>query len=209
MAVYPSRNYAPSGAGGAPGSETLYKLKQSFFDRDAILKSMDKATRKALSKFGAFVRQRAKTSLRYRNKVSAAGSPPSAHRSAMSGIKKGNTRKKQQPTSPLREFIFFAYDAQEKAVYIGPAKTNQVFFDHNREPVTGTVPRVLEEGGQITVLEWLKGGAWSRADLRSRRRVAERPTRFRTVTIAARPYMKPAYDAEIGQLASFFANSLL
>lgn len=229
MAVYPSRNYGGKNW-GSPAGRSVTQFKQAFFDRDAILKSMDRAAHKALSRFGAFVRQRAKTSIRYREAASDPGRPPSAHRSAMSGIRRGNTRKKNQPTSPLRDFIYFAYDRQTKSVIIGPAKTSQVFFDNHRKPVTGTVPEVLEYGGSITILEVLRPGytvragtrgfdgrfrpagrveaQWVRADLRSQRRLAGRPTRYRTVTIDARPYMRPSWRAEIGQLAGFFKNSL-
>lgn len=198
-----TRNY---GAAGAIQGRSLDQFKGAFFDREAVLKLMDRATAKALSKFGAFVRRRAQTSLRYRTKASAPGSPPSAHKSALSGIKPGNLKRKNQPTSPLRGFIFFAYDKETQSVIIGPAKTNQVFFEGNRRPVTGTVPSVLEYGGSITILEWFRAGKWERADLRSRRRLAERPTRFRTIDIAARPFMGPAFQAELPQLIEFFRS---
>ncbi len=93
-------------------------------------------------------------------------------------------------------------------VVVGPMKTNQVFFDRNRQPVSGTVPQVLEYGGQITILEWFRAGVWQRADLRSLRRFADLPTRYRTVNIAARPFMHPALRAERQRLPELFRDTV-
>ncbi len=217
MAVYPgggARNY---GSSATAGGRSLNQFKASFFDREAIIAQMDKAANRALSKFGAFVRRRAQTSLRYRLKPSTPGSPPSAHRSGMSGIKPGNLLKKQQPVSPLRDLIFFAYDAATQSVIIGPTLTNQ----RNAFGLGGkTIPQVLEFGGRVGMHEHrvpnipaLYGeyaGQWVRTDLRYRRATGGlrnsygRPRRIRQATYEARPYMRPAYEAELPQLVSFF-----
>lgn len=170
----------------------LEGLKQSFFDRMAVINRVEAAKLRVLSKFGAFVRRRAQTSLRKRKAVSKPGEPPSSH------------------TGILRRFIFFSYDHATGGVVIGPMKTNQVFFDKHRRPVTGTVPQVLEYGGSITILEWQRfpGGPWERADLRSRRRLAERPLRYRTANIAARPFMRPALAAERPKFSELFRNQV-
>ena len=97
--------------------------KRGFFDRAAVQKSVDKATRKVFSKFGAFVRQRARTSIRKRKGTSPPGGPPYSH------------------VGLLRRFIFFAYDAQKKSVVIGPTLTRE----------GSTAPRLLEHGGDGTV----------------------------------------------------------
>jgi hypothetical protein len=160
--------------------------KVHFFDRP-VIRDFDRKAGKVLSRFGAFVRTRARSLL---NKKGTKKNPTS---------KPGEPPRKQ--TGILRQFVFFAYDPSEKSVIIGPAKTNQIFFDQAGKPVRGTVPEVLEYGGQITILETeLSPGNWQRADLRSRRRLAERPSRLRTVNIAARPYMGPAFDAELPKL---------
>lgn len=75
-----------------------------FFDSELVKRSMDAATRRALSKFGAFVRTRAKTSIRKRKAISAPGSPPSSH------------------TGKLRKSIFFSYDKAAKSVVVGPLR---------------------------------------------------------------------------------------
>lgn len=53
--------------------------KGGFFDRKVVTGAVDRATRRVLSRFGAFVRQRAKSSIRKRKKISAPGAPPSGH----------------------------------------------------------------------------------------------------------------------------------
>jgi hypothetical protein len=164
------------------------RMKSFFFDRPGIIAKVDTATRNVFSKFGAYVRTRARSSIRKRKKPSAPGSPPSSH------------------AGTLRGFIYFGYDPNTRSVIVGPEKTNQVFFNGDGRPVTGTVPEVLEYGGEVRILEVFKYGRWQRADLRSRRRNAGLKTRIRTVTIAARPYMGPAFEAEKKNLPSLWAN---
>ena len=163
--------------------------KEFFFDRPAVTNAVDRGAKKALSKAGAFVRQRARSSIRKRKKTSAPGSPPSSH------------------VGTLKRFLFFAYEPTRKSVVVGPAKTNQVFFQGDGRPVTGAVPGVLEHGGEISVLEVSKSGRWQRANLTSKRRLAGLPTRLRTARVAARPYMLPALRAESANFAALFRDS--
>jgi ribosomal 50S subunit-associated protein YjgA (DUF615 family) len=88
----------------------LAKVKSSFFDRKIVIDAMDRAARNVLSKFGAFVRQRAKSSIRQRKRASDPGKPPSSH------------------TGVLKDFIFFGYEADRQSVVIGPTKSDMVFF---------------------------------------------------------------------------------
>jgi hypothetical protein len=97
--------------------------KRGFFDRKRVLDATDRATRRVLSRFGAFVRQRDRTSQRRDKKVSDPGSPPSAH------------------VGFVRDFTFFAYDDASRSVVIGPAKLNR----------PGAVLPLLEEGGEATI----------------------------------------------------------
>lgn len=115
-------------------------IQKTFFDRKAVTDAIDRATKAALSKFGAFVRQRAKTSIRKRKAISAPGSPPSSHEGS------------------LKRLIYFGYDAVRQSVVIGPV------------PKTGgaEAPALLEYGGTG------KRG-----------------------TYAARPFMRPAFAAEL------------
>ena len=82
--------------------EVRFVTKELFFDSAKVLAATDKATRKALSKFGAFVRTAARSSIKTRKKISAPGSPPSGH------------------VGLLRQHILFGYDTAARSVVIGP-----------------------------------------------------------------------------------------
>jgi hypothetical protein len=120
---------------------SINAAKANFFDRDKIINAVDKATRAVLAKFGAFVRQTAKKSIRKRKKSSDPGKPPSSH------------------TGLLKKFIFFAYDTQSKSVVIGPAQLNSV-VDSRALPA-------LEYGGLATIQE-RRGGLLREIPIKAR-----------------------------------------
>lgn len=172
--------------------------KNWFFDRKLVQDKVDAARIRNLSKIGAFVRTRARRSIRKRKGASKPGNPPHSH------------------VGLLREGILFAYDNDSGGVVVGPRKLNQVSVV-NGQFRSGTVPEILEYGGTIGVVEewthWLRNkngtrGGWVRLDLR--RRGAKKLaivavhdpgmlalTRNRQVKIEARPFMQPALRAEI------------
>jgi len=98
----------------------LDKAKSMFFDRKAVVGAVDRATRKVLSKFGAFVRTTARHSIRKRKGASPPGRPPHGH------------------VGLLKRLIFFGYDTTRKSVVIGPT------------PLRASVeaPPLLEYGGR-------------------------------------------------------------
>ena len=182
-----------------------FRVKEMFFDSQRVMQAVDAAKRTNLSKQGAFVRTAARSSIRKRKRISEPGQPPSSH------------------TGLLRDFIFFAYEPFTQSVVIGPAKTNQVFFDDDMRPITGTVPEVLEYGGRITVVEEWNGSRWRRRDLRRMGAVSDvaalrgsranvfnggRPIRKRVVTVKARPYMNPALVSAKEDLAKVWKDSV-
>lgn len=130
----------------------LVEVKKLFFDKAAVTSRLDPAKKRALSKFGAFVRQRSRTSMRTRPGASAPGSPPHAH------------------TKKLRDAILFAYDPGNESVVIGPHRADK----------TGEGARVQEEGGVLRVGR-VRGG--------------------RALRYPARPYMRPAFLAELPRAA--------
>lgn len=101
------------------------RLRELFFDRKAVIDRVDKATRRVLSRFGAFVRRTARRSIRPRKRTSAPGSPPSSH------------------TGLLKRFIFFGYDPRKSSVVIGPQRLSQ--------KGRGDAPALLEHGGKTTL----------------------------------------------------------
>lgn len=103
-------------------------IKDMFFDRPAVLKAAGRARIKSLSKAGAFIRTRSKTSIRKRKGSSPPGTPPHSH------------------TGLLRKHIYFGYDRLSESVVVGPAKIKK-----------GQAPRALELGQRSEVTSYRKG----------------------------------------------------
>jgi hypothetical protein len=93
-----------------------------FFDRPGVMKKVKDGTVSALSKAGAFIRQRAKTSIKTRKKTAKPGNPPSSH------------------DGRLKNMIFFGYDKSTESVVVGPKLCK------GSNP---TVPHLIEFGGSI------------------------------------------------------------
>ena len=110
------------------------KMARMFFDRPAVLGAVDKATRRVLSKFGAYVRRTARQSIRKRKGISKPGHPPSSH------------------TGLLKQFIFFAYEPNRRSVVIGPERLGG----------RGEAPPALEYGGPSHTIDYLYPGGNSR-----------------------------------------------
>ena len=55
------------------------RVKLLFFDSPRVRRAMDTATRQALGRAGAFIRRRAKSSIRRRKGISQPGQPPHSH----------------------------------------------------------------------------------------------------------------------------------
>ena len=94
--------------------------KSMFFDQKAVQRAADRATRRVFSRFGAYVRTSARSSIRKRKSVSPPGKPPSSH------------------VGLLKRLIYFGYDRSTQSVVIGP------------QPLRGTAeaPPRLEYGGR-------------------------------------------------------------
>lgn len=107
------------------------QAKGMFFDAPKVVRAVDAATRRVLSKFGAYVRTAARSSIRKRKKASAPGSPPSSH------------------AGYLKQFLYFGYDAAHRSVVIGPARLNKT---------EGTAPAALEYGGTATIVRRQRSG---------------------------------------------------
>jgi hypothetical protein len=190
-----------------------FKLKptrDAFFDLTAVRTPVDRASRRVLKGFGAFVRRAAKSSVRKRKKASEPGKPPSSH----SGF--------------LKRLIVFCYEAAFQNVVIGPLLFGRKVQDG--KPVGRmTVPEVLEYGGSVTLLEYQRDytasgraqviamgkdpDAWHRL---GRKRIWHkkgqplriRAQRRRTINIAPRPLMRLAFEAERPKLRGMWANSI-
>lgn len=107
---------------------TLRQAQAGFFDRARVQHATTDAERWVLSRFGAFVRQRARTSMRRRKDPAPPGQPPSAH------------------VGLLRQHLYFAWDQDHRSVVIGPVRLNQ------RQ--AAEAPPLLEYGGTAMRSRW-------------------------------------------------------
>jgi len=117
----------------------LKSAMSGFFDRKKVITTVDRATRKVLSRFGAFVRTAARSSIRRRKKPSQPGQPPTNW------------------TGLLKRFLFFSFEPSKRSVVIGPAKLNKPSRD---------APELLEKGG--TAVRRDRRGKRKRAQYRPR-----------------------------------------
>lgn len=146
------------------------RMKSMFFDRAEVIRKVDALTRKTLSRAGAFVRQRARSSIRkapaetlssmspeqlerWRRRAAIAKhygkpAPPKPRRVSAPG---------QPPyshTGDLRK-ILFAYDSPRQSVVIGPVKLNK----------SGSAPEVLEYGGNgVQARPYMGPALWKEID---------------------------------------------
>ena len=100
------------------------KAKTLFFDRGYVKSLIDETALHKLSRFGAYVRQKARDLIRTPGKGGAASKP-------------GQPPKNR--VGQLRNFILFSYEPADRAVIIGPTKLNQKI---------GNAPEALEYGGE-------------------------------------------------------------
>lgn len=99
----------------------LGQARGLFFDRSRVINAVDRTTRRNLSRFGAYVRTRSRTSIRKRRTISPPGRPPSSH------------------TGLLKRNIFFVYEPARRSVVIGPVLLNR----------SSGAPELLEHGGTV------------------------------------------------------------
>jgi hypothetical protein len=77
-----------------------------FFDRQKVQNAVSRRERKVLSRFGAYVRQEARSRIRRRKRVSKPDEGPT------------------NQTGLLKQNIFFVYDPHRRSVVIGPTLLN-------------------------------------------------------------------------------------
>lgn len=165
-----------------------------FFDGNRVLSAVERTERRVLSRFGAYVMRGARGLIRSKKKPSKPGQPP------------------RSITGVLKKFLYFVFDPSKRSVVIGPARTNQISFDGQGEPVKGTIPEALEHSGSITIQEARAptSGKWWRRDFRFKRAgtEAEWEQRKRTVKIEARPFMGPAFAKEQPKLSAMWRDAV-
>lgn len=122
------------------------RVKAMFFDRPRVQKAVSHANRRALSRAGAFVRTRARTSMRKRRGTSRPGQPPYAHEGS------------------LRRMILFGYEPSRETVVVGPVGFR-----------SSDAPNALEFGGRTTVVRRRRTSRRGQRVIKTRVRIAARP----------------------------------
>ena len=182
-----------------------FKVKEAFFDRPKVIASLKKAKRKALAKAGAFVRKRARSSMKKPGKkktgmASVPGHPPSNHTSGQS-----------------LKSILFAFDTSSGSVIVGPVQ-----FNSSNPTLTGmetTSPGLHERGESATIREYryipLAANSdsvkWSPAKKTGTYKPRPRfllEERQRRIKYPKRPFMRPALEAEAPKFPELFKNSI-
>ncbi len=154
------------------GGKSFVQVKGMFFDRKGLGSAMDRAKLRFLARAGAYVMKVARRSIRTSDEPSQPGEPPHGH-----------------ADQQLSRNIYFGLDRSDETCVVGPINLRT----KGARPVRGTVPRALEQGGQIWVQEVYQFGRWrSVSGRRNGNRFNGLPTRLRKVTIEARPFMGPA-----------------
>jgi hypothetical protein len=196
-----------------------FRFKLLFFDTKEIRSKLSEATRKVMSKFGAFVRATARQSIKTKPTSSAPGQPPHSH------------------TGYLKKGILFGYDERQQSVVVGPVKL----------PKKGNAPEALEKGGEAVkrrnprrkdhkigdrgimllrktnspaskqVKDWSNRPRWvTFGPIRTARQVTH-AEKLETViwgpkmisgSLRARPYMGPAFEKELPNLPPNWRDSV-
>lgn len=176
---------------------TIEGAKSQFFDRSVVGRAVDKAKKRNLSMAGAFVRRRARQSMKKvrRKRLSEMDETERlVHRIRMGEYQRGERlRRPERPfkgadpgeppryrTRLLKDFIFFAFEPERETTVVGPVALNR---PRPGSPDAETVPELLEFGGAF-------------------RRNGQR--RF----MEARPFMGPALEAELDNFAFLWRDSI-
>jgi hypothetical protein len=193
-----------------------FREKAMFFDRPQVIAAVGRASAKALSKAGAYIQRRAKSSIRKRKRASRPGEPPSSH------------------VGTLRDRIYFSFDPPTRSVVVGPTPIGTVGVVPPTLEFGGTVPqrknprrrvRVLGGAGEIrldgppsrttkrnrdgkvvTYAKLLTMGQVQRANELNAELYG--PEFIPETQIEARPYMGPALAQEMPNLPALWAGSV-
>jgi len=166
---------------------TIDDALANFFDRRRIIDSLDATAAQGASRWGAYVRRTARTSIRKARRQRLTELTPDERRRFRIREEYAQRQGRPKPKLPflpsepgepprsvtglLKDFLFFAYDPQRRSVVVGPAKLNG----------GSGAPQILEEGGFATF-----------------------PTGKR-VYIRQREYMGPAFEKNIHHLPRMLA----
>lgn len=171
-------------AGGPEFGLKIDVFKSVFFDREKVLKAVDRTVARHLNWFGGYVRRTARNSLKPSDSYSAPGEPPHTH---VTYLRKHTGRDRTKLAVPKRRSLFrdtilYGYEREAQTVVVGP-------FLFNGAKTSPTVPELLEYGGETTVIRY-------------RKREVHR------AKYAPRPYMRPAFEKAISKFFERLKDSV-
>lgn len=161
------------------------KVKGISLTPKTVTNPVDRELTRRLFKFGSFVRQTARRSMKKRKKSSEPGKPPSTHEGT------------------IKQKLIYAVNPGEKNVVIGPTLWSR------------KAAHIVEHGGAFVVNLrpwWVESDPRERAAIYKRVRAggntgSERRFRVkRKIKYAARPFMRPAFAQEIKENRELWGN---
>lgn len=100
-----------------------YKVVNRFFDRDVVIRHMDRKKLRGMTKIGAYIRRKGRNKTRFSKRTSRPGEPP-------------KTKKRDEPN--LRTILYsLGYD--NKSMLVGSVRIRTPY----------SVPELMEHGGDI------------------------------------------------------------
>jgi len=177
------------GRHGGYTEDSIARFKELFFDRDVVKAAVGVKMRSLLRKWGSYARLRARSLIRKRKKSSKPGQGPTNW------------------TGKIKDFVWFAYDANKDSVVCGPVRLNKPATVRGGMPV----PQALEKGFSLDIYErkeeeeyTTKGGKKKKRVIFSRASGQADGYTKRTVNVAPRPYMNPAFKYANSKLPELF-----
>jgi len=166
-----------------------------FFDSSQLEGRLSRATKNTLSKFGAYVRRAARSSMRparrqqLREMTSEERERHNRQKKANKAAGRNPPKRRWASSKPdepprvhigdLKKYLFFSYDLSRESVIVGPVPRS------GAEP---DIPRRLESGGR-TVSSFGRN-------------------RGKSINVAPRPYMQPALDKELPKLEPLWRDRI-
>lgn len=168
-----------------PPIKPTLKVKNLFFDRKAVIDAVGREAARGLSRFGAFVRTRARSSMRpggKSNKSAAPGQPPRTHDGA------------------IKRLLFFSWDPKTRSVVVGPTPFAK-----------GLAPNLLEFGGRVagggrTIFVQRAVGRDATGKFRSGGK--DRVVLHGSVRYRGNPFMRPALAKEIPNMPKAWSTAV-
>lgn len=193
---------------------TVEAAKWGVFDRERLGRAWDRPARQIMSRYGAYARTSAQSSLRPARRMTAAemdAEQEEAFRTRVEIAKRKGQKRPKRPFAvsapgepprmhhkgkPVKRLILFHYDKETRSVIAGPKGTST---SHGR------TTRALERSGRSRIVTLVR--AKKRGNKRSPTPGPKPKRRAITARVQARPFMAPAATKNLS-LLKLWKNSI-